>query len=320
MKQKKTEKIGSCFSYLGDIPGYELPNGVLNKGITGCGATTVALTDKNPTIICSPRIQLLKNKQEQYPNSLLVIGGVYQDEINKYLSAASVPKILISYDSFHKLNDCIIDKSKFRVVVDEFHYILQDASFKSEVGLELLNNLKIYPYVTYLSATPILDEYIDKIAFFDDIPYTKYEWEDAEKLEIIRVKSNYPIGAAIRIVQQYQKEVYPEVKLNAGEWIESKECVIFLNSVKNITSIVKQCNLSPDEVNLILGNSEDNDKSISQLGKGFTRGRIPLKGEKHKKFTFCTSTAYAGCDFYSDCASTYVISDIKRLNTSIDIS
>lgn len=165
-----------------------------------------------------------------------------------------------------------------------------------------------------------MDEYIDKIAFFDDIPYTKYEWEDAEKLEIIRVKSNYPIGAAIRIVQQYQKEVYPEVKLNAGEWIESKECVIFLNSVKNITSIVKQCNLSPDEVNLILGNSEDNDKSISQLGKGFTRGRIPLKGEKHKKFTFCTSTAYAGCDFYSDCASTYVISDIKRLNTSIDIS
>ncbi|HHX68083.1 MAG TPA: hypothetical protein GX708_08555 [Gallicola sp.] len=165
-----------------------------------------------------------------------------------------------------------------------------------------------------------MDEYIDKIDFFNDIPYTKYEWENAEKLEVIRIKSNDPINAAIRIVRQYQIEDYPKVQLNTGEWIESKECVIFLNSVKNIARIVKNCNLSPDEVNLILGNSEDNDKSISQLGKGFTRGSLPLIGEKHKKFTFCTSTAYAGCDFYSECASTFVISDMKRLNTTIDIS
>lgn len=320
MKQKKTVKIEGCFNYLGEMPDYELPNGVLNKGITGCGATTVALTDNNPTIICSPRIQLLNNKKDQFPDSLLVIGGVYYDEIKNYLETTPIPKILISYDSFHKLNDCIIDKSKFRVVVDEFHYLLQDASFKSEVGLELLNNLKTYPYVTYLSATPILDEYIDKIDFFNDIPYTKYEWESSEKLEVIRIKSNDPIRAAIRIVSQYQIEDYPKVQLNTGEWIVSKECVIFLNSVKNIASIVKKCNLSPDEVNLIIGNSEDNDKSISQLGKGFTKGRLPLEGEKHKKFTFCTSTAYAGCDFYSQCASTFVISDMKRLNTTIDIS
>ena len=37
-------------------------------------------------------------------------------------------------------------------------------------------------------------------------------------------------------------------------------------------------------------------------------------------FTFCTSTAFAGCDFYSDCATSFVISDGKRVNTTIDIS
>lgn len=47
---------------------------------------------------------------------------------------------------------------------------------------------------------------------------------------------------------------------------------------------------------------------------------IPLKGEPHKKFTFCTSTAFAGCDFYSTCASTFVISDNKKAYTSIDIA
>ncbi len=37
-------------------------------------------------------------------------------------------------------------------------------------------------------------------------------------------------------------------------------------------------------------------------------------------FTFCTSTAFAGCDFYSTCASTFVISDNKKVHTSIDIA
>lgn len=37
-------------------------------------------------------------------------------------------------------------------------------------------------------------------------------------------------------------------------------------------------------------------------------------------FTFCTSTAFAGCDFYSTNATTFVISDNKRVNTTIDIA
>lgn len=32
---------------------FELPNGILNKEIPGCGATTVALTDEHKTIICA---------------------------------------------------------------------------------------------------------------------------------------------------------------------------------------------------------------------------------------------------------------------------
>ena len=204
--------------------------------------------------------------------------------------------------------------------MDEFHYILQDASYKSEVGLALLNKLKVFPYVTYLSATPILDKFIDKIDFFKDIPYTKLDWEDKELIEVVRIKSPNPISAAIRIVENYKNGDYPKVLLPTGEWLESTECVIFLNSVNNNVNIVKLCRLSPEDVNLIVGASEDNDKQISKIGEGFSRGRIPLKGEKHKKFTFCTSTAYAGCDFYSESASTFVISDNKRLNTSIDIS
>ena len=298
---------------------FELPNGILNKEIPGCGATTVALTDEHKTIICSPRNELLKNKHEQYPNSLLVIGGVNIKEIEAYLQTTKFPKILVSYDSVYKLLDCIKDKSDWRVVVDEFQCLLSDSSFKSEIELHFLDNSRSFPYVTFLSATPILDKYLEQLDYFKDMNYYQLDWEEKDIVRVYRERTKSPINAALEIVHYYQNGNYPSVYVN-GERIYSKECVIFLNSVNNIVNIIKQTELKPEEVNIIVGNSEDNDKQIARIGEGFKRGRIPLKGETHKKFTFCTSTAYAGCDFYSTNAATFVISDCNRPNTAVDIA
>ena len=298
---------------------FELPNGILNKEIPGCGATTVALTDEHKTIICSPRNELLKNKHEQYPDTLLVIGGVDTKEIETYLQTAELPKILVSYDSVYKLIGCIKYKSDWRVVVDEFQCLLADSSFKSEIELHFLDNSRSFPYVTFLSATPILDKYLEQIDYFKDMNYYQLDWEEKDIVRVYRERTKNPINAALEIVRYYQNSNYPSVYVN-GERIYSKECVIFLNSVNNIVNIIKQTELKPEEVNIIVGNSEDNDRQIARIGEGFKRGRIPLKGETHKKFTFCTSTAYAGCDFYSTNAATFVISDCNRPNTAVDIA
>lgn len=298
---------------------FELPNGILNKEIPGCGATTVALTDEHKTIICSPRNELLKNKHEQYPDTLLVIGGVDTIEIEAYLQTAELPKILVSYDSVYKLIGCIKYKSDWRVVVDEFQCLLADSSFKSEIELHFLDNSRSFPYVTFLSATPILDKYLEQIDHFKDMNYYQLDWEEKDIVRVHRERTKNPINAALEIVRYYQNGNYPSVYVN-GERIYSKECVIFLNSVNNIVNIIKQTELNPEEVNIIVGNSDDNDRQIARIGEGFKRGRIPLKGETHKKFTFCTSTAYAGCDFYSTNAATFVISDCNRPNTAVDIA
>ena len=298
---------------------FELPNGILNKEIPGCGATTVALTDEHKTIICSPRNELLKNKHEQYPDTLLVIGGVDTKEIETYLQTAELPKILVSYDSVYKLIGCIKYKSDWRVVVDEFQCLLADSSFKSEIELHFLDNSRSFPYVTFLSATPILDKYLEQIDHFKDMNYYQLDWEEKDIVRVYRERTKNPINAALEIVRYYQNGNYPSVYVN-GERIYSKECVIFLNSVNNIVNIIKQTELNPEEVNIIVGNSDDNDRQIARIGEGFKRGRIPLKGETHKKFTFCTSTAYAGCDFYSTNAATFVISDCNRPNTAVDIA
>lgn len=164
-----------------------------------------------------------------------------------------------------------------------------------------------------------MDKYIEQMDDFKDIPYYQMVWQDIEKIKVIRERTKRPIEAALEIVRSYKNGIYPNMEVN-GDIVYSKECVIFLNSVENILNIIRKAGLLADEVNLIVGNSADNDSMIAQLGNGFTRGRIPLKGEPHKMFTFCTSTAFAGCDFYSTNATSFVISDGKRVNTTIDIA
>lgn len=311
--------IPKGIQYLTQIDGFELPNGILNKEVTGCGATTIALVDKFPTIICSPRNKLLENKHSQYSDTFLLVGGVSTESLKEYISKTENPKILTSYDSFYKLNDLIPDKSNWRVVVDEFHYVLNDASFKADKMFSFLDEVKKYPYVTYLSATPILEDFISKISFFKDIPYYQLVWEEKEVVRVKEMPTNRPVNCICDALSKFMVNP-PKIILQNGVEIVSNECVIFINSVTDIVKIVSHLNLQPEDVNIIVASSEENRTLISKLGDKYTLGYIPKKGEPHKKFTFCTSTAYAGCDFYSECATTFVVSDCNRINTSVDIA
>ena len=104
-------KVPTNVNYLTNWDGFELPKGILNKGVTGCGATSVAIEDEHKTIICSPRINLIKNKVSQHKGLLGVYGDVKNDEIMAYLEKAETPKIMVTYDSMPRLAKLIDDKS-----------------------------------------------------------------------------------------------------------------------------------------------------------------------------------------------------------------
>ena len=316
IEKVKRIEVPENVEFLTNWDGFELPKGILNKDVTGCGATSVAIKDEHKTIICSPRINLIKNKVGQHKGLLGVYGDVKNDEIMLYLEKTETPKIMVTYDSMPRLAKLIDNKSEWRVVVDEYQYLLIDSGFRSDKAIALLDVVNEFDYVTYLSATPIADKYIQKMEQFKDVPYTELEWgERVEKIYVERVVSAKPIDNAIKIVRNYQQGNFPKEGKNV-----SNECVIFLNSVTNISNIVRQTELPPEDVNIIVADTEENRKLVRQIKEGFDIGTIPLEGEPHKMFTFCTSTAFAGCDFYSTCASTFVVSDNRKVHTSIDIA
>lgn len=305
---------------------------ILNKTVTGCGFTTYALENSIPTILCSPRKSLLENKYEQltkkgYHLFLVENNGKdfeIKESLKYYLSICSIhklpPKILVTYDSLKHLIDALgIDIINYSIIVDEFQNIFMDATFKASVELNFVDILQSCPNVTYLSATPYIEEYLNELDEFKDLPYYELVWSPDKVSKVsVDCRKRIRIDKEVdKIIQDYLDGNYPEKVDNEGILHQSKEVVFFVNSVKEIISIIKRNNLTPDQVNIICADTDKNKRNLKKIRHSISKA--PEKGKLHKMFTFCTRTTYVGVDFYSTCASTVVVSDCKIDSLMTDI-
>ena len=130
---------------------------------------------------------------------------------------------------------------------------------------------------------------------------------------------------AVEIIKTYKEGNFDKSVSKDSEGniqtIESKEAVFYVNSVNNIISIINKAGLTPKECNILCSRTDNNEKRIkTRLPKGFSIGRVPLKGETNKMFTFCTRTVYLGADFYSTNARSFILSDANSECLAVDIS
>ena len=114
--------------------------------------------------------------------------------------------------------------------------------------------------------------------------------------------------------------------------IESREAVLYVNSVKNICDIISRYGLKPENTNVLCSNTDDNEAKIKKAF-GYTKtsykkkygietsiGKVPMKDEQNKMFTLCTRTVYLGADFYSTNARTFIFSDANIDSLTVDIT
>ena len=243
-------------------------------------------------------------------------------------------KILVTYDSYRLVKEALTNCGLFEdfyTVIDEFQSIFIDSSFKSDTEMEFVNELSGVKRVSYVSATPMIDKYLKRLDDFKNLPYYELDWVSEDPYRIVKhildVKSFNSVNMiAKKIIDSYLVEDYKTLPLldengNVKEVIESKEAVFYVNSVKNIIGIINKCGLTPDQVNILCADTENNKAKIkNKLGKDFSIGKVPLKNEPNKMFTFCTRTVYLGADFYSKCARTFIISDANLKTLKVDIS
>ena len=332
---------GRDIKYISDWQDYSLPNGhcIVDKGVTGCGYTEYTLTNNLPVVLCSPRKLLLENKSEQHQGdiNILYLKNEIKDinDINKLKNKIrnhiflcdeeNLPiKFLVTYDSSHYIIDILKELGllkEFYFIIDEFQSIFLDAFFKSEVEFDFVEYLQDCPNVLYLSATPMLDKYLEKVNTFRNLPFYQIDWSETGVVEniIIQRKFAASLGSeCIKIIKQYLEGKFPSTFTSDNKIIFSTEAVFYFNSISDIIRVINKTNLSPSQVNIICADDGVNKDKLSKIGHSI--GKIPLKGELNKMFTFCTKTAYIGSDFYSDNASSYVFADPNIKSLALDIS
>ena len=340
-KIKQVVPSGRDIKYISEWSEYKIPQGhvIVDKGVTGCGYTEYTLTNNLPTVLCSPRKLLLENKSEQHQgdinilylkNEITDINDInnLKNKIRNHIflcDEENLPiKFLVTYDSSHYIIDILKELNllqEFYFIIDEFQSIFLDSFFKSEIEFDFVEYLQDCPNVLYLSATPMLDKYLEKVDEFKDLPFYQIDWSKTGVVEniIIQRKFAASLGSeCIKIINQYLSGKFPSTFTSEGKIVFSKEAVFYFNSISDIIRVINKVGLTKNQVNIICANDKENQDKLHRIGHSI--GKIPLKNETNKIFTFCTKTAYIGSDFYSDNASSYVFADPNIKSLALDIS
>ena len=314
---------------------------ILNKTVTGCGGTSLFLNSSIDVVIISPRLQALKDKHEQHPDTFLfhspyTNNGKRADDIKRLMSelnsyinthgnnpfmVGNPAKILVTLDSCDKVIDVLkknVAVDKFLFVVDEFQCLMGDATFKGTTDMNFLIRLDSEAKnICYLSATPIQDRYLDFVPQFKGLPYINQAvLEEPNVIEIQMKKDESAEKVCSNIIRDFKTNGYFERKVVDGQVVYSTEACIFLNEVRSIINIIVKNNLKPDEVTILCS-----DGKVSGLPKGFKAGGLctdkynPL----NKTFTFCTKASFEGVDFYSTNAMTFVFINAGKEWQTLDI-
>ena len=243
-------------------------NCIFNKVRTGCGATTIALTNDENYIIAVPTTELIENKC--YPakdtngnvkfwkkherraglspvvDHLFGLYGNFTLELKKklkdYLSSVGVKKIICTYDKIDKLMEFINPKD-FKLTIDEYHNFLKQYSFRDKAINGVLAHFKEFKSYCFLSATPIPNNL--KPAIFNNIPEYIANWNTIDDITVYPYHTNKPYMVAAKFIKTYQAKGC----LNVND-IESEEAYFFINSVTEIKAILKQTQLTEDDYRL----------------------------------------------------------------------
>lgn len=309
---------GGDHRYLSELPEFQdgLPHGVINKTKPDCGGTWVAANCKSNYIIVCPFRDLVDSIEADKNNKYKTFkcyGGTKQYEYEKYFRENKVRKIAVTYDSLPKLMRWMNDVNNYKLVVDEYHLILEDIDYREDAIMGLIENVNKFTHYSFLSATPIDDDL--EIAFFKKLPHYKVIWNNLTKIKIFPYQTSNTVRGVTNLIACFlQDGIIMPNKHGVETKVES--LFIFLNSVTSIQQIVSTLELDPSIVkvscadrlrNRILINKYEIEAASTELAP-------------NKKINFFTKKGFQGCNMFTDNGLIVVASDGNRDSTLVDIS
>lgn len=306
---------GGNARYLGELERFKdgIPFGIVNKTKTDVGGTYVAANCNSNYIIVCPFKDLVDSIAADKNNRYEVFkcyGGVREYQFRKYIKNNTTYKIAVTYDSLPKLIGWLGNTEGWKVLVDEYHLILEDMDFRYDAINGLMEEIQKFRHYSFLSATPIdLDFEID---FLKQLPHYKVQWNGVTKITPIRYKVTQLTKGLARFIQIFLDEGISLPGIN-GNVSKVEELYIFINSVTSIKQIADTLKLNPDDVKICCADRIRNNKLLGEY-------QIESVSSPNKRINFFTKKCFQGCNLFTNNGLIIVASDAYRTQTLVDIS
>lgn len=306
---------GDNARYLGELERFKdgIPFGIVNKTKTDVGGTYVAANCSSNYIIVCPFKDLVDSIAADKNNKYEVFkcyGGVREYQFRKYIKNNTTYKIAVTYDSLPKLIGWLSSTEGWKVLVDEYHLILEDMDFRYDAINGLMEEIQKFRHYSFLSATPIdLDFEID---FLKQLPHYKVQWNGVTKITPIRYKVTQLTKGLARFIQIFLDEGISLPDIN-GNVSKVEELYIFINSVTSIKQIADTLKLNPNDVKICCADRIRNNKLLGEY-------QIESASSPNKKINFFTKKCFQGCNLFTNNGLIIVASDAYKTQTLVDIS
>lgn len=259
--------------------GYDLipTNTILDKTLTGLGATHSEIHSKRNSIIIEPNVTVILGKLKNNENLEAVYEKCTPYNIQKYLQM-DIPykKILCTPESFHKIRK-VAEELKINIykeyfcLFDECEKVTQDIDYRRKIAQPIYDFFK-FENKAFVSATPL--------------PMTHKEFE-RQSFQKIKIKPEYDYKKDLELI--VTNSYYKRLKKVLDSMKDSKCVCIFFNVTDGINEIIENLGITDYKIFC-------SQKSVDKLMKNGISKAHSMIDYPLAKYNFFTCRFYSGLD------------------------
>ena len=277
--------------YLADVYPLIETNIILNKKLSGVGATQCEIIAHRNSIIVVPNIPIITCKVKKHAKSDNLFGvmqNVSTREIEEYLENSLSQnrhiKIMVTPESFYKVRQSFDDAGinmyeTCFLLLDECHKFIKERNFRKDIVQPFRSFFK-FKNKALVSATPIIPS---------DPRFNE------QNFKLVNVAPQYYHLFEITIIEtnDLRQAFYDDTDWERCGNIPSEPHCVFVNSATIIGDLIKQSGLN--EISSIYCS---NESAVKLKDEGFKNVHTEWKEEYQTPYMFFTSRFYTGLDIF----------------------
>lgn len=259
--------------------GYKMipTNTILNKTLTGLGATHSEIHSKRNSIIIEPNVPVILGKLNDNENLEAVYEKCTPHTISKYLQM-DIPykKILTTPESFHKIRKAAMELNiniykEYFCLFDECEKLTQDIDYRRKISQPIYDFFK-FEQKALVSATPL------------EMSHPEFERQGFQLLKIVP-DYDYKKNLELIVTNSY----YKRLRIVLDNLQDSKHICIFFNVTDGIGDLIDNLGVADYKVFC-------SDKSVEKLRKRGVTNVYSQIDYPLAKYNFFTCRFYSALD------------------------